>query len=468
MKADIAWLPLTVMSRLLDQRELSPVEVVTALLERIDRYNTSFHSYITVCGDSALEAARKAERDIMAGHRRGPLHGIPIAHKDVSLTKGVRTTAHSQVLLDFVPSHDATHVGRLAAAGMILLGKTNTNEFACGTMELFGIAQNPWRTTQYAGGSSGGSANALAAGLATAATGSDTGGSIRVPSCFCGIVGLKPTYGRVSRHGLIALSWSMDTIGPMAREVADCALLLSVMAGHDPLDPTSAVRRVPDFTDAIAAGVSDIVLGVPEQYFFEDLDPEVDNAVQRALRELEAQGARIEPVSLPRAKDVAVTSRVLLTMESFGAHAEWLRLYAPRYGARARQRIAAGAFYAPGDYHVALQSRRMWVQEMVAALRRVDALVVPTVPFPAFSVDTHTSNPPDTGYATRHFSFSGHPALSLPCGFTAAGLPIGLQLVGRWFDEATLFRIAHAYEQATPWHTRRPDLATEVSDAHRP
>jgi aspartyl-tRNA(Asn)/glutamyl-tRNA(Gln) amidotransferase subunit A len=465
--SDIAWLPLSALSRLVEKRQVSPVEIVQALLDRIDRHNGVIRSYITVCSDRALDEARLAEREIGAGRHRGPLHGLPIAHKDVSMTRGVRTTAHSRVLLEFTPDHDATHVARLAAAGMILLGKTNTNEFACGTSELFGVAHNPWDVTKYAGGSSGGSANALAAGLAVAATGSDTGGSIRVPSCFCGIVGLKPTYGRVSRYGLIPLSWTMDHIGPMARSVSDCALLLSVMAGHDAHDPTTAARAVPDFSAALDSGVSNLVLGVARQYFCEGVHPEVETAVAAALRELEAQGARVEPVDLPHAADVAAASRVLSTIESFAAHADSLRRDAPRYGARARQRIAAGAFYPAGDYQIAVQVRELWIQELSAAFERVHALVMPTVPFPAFDIETHLTSPPDTGWGTRHFNFSGHPAVSLPCGFTGDGLPIGLQIVGRWFDEATLFRIAHAYEQAAGWRTRRPALDQEATHASR-
>jgi aspartyl-tRNA(Asn)/glutamyl-tRNA(Gln) amidotransferase subunit A len=467
MARDLAWLPATVVSRLIDEREVSPVEVVTAHLQRIDRYNTRLNSYITVCHDDALNAAGRAEREISAGRRRGPLHGIPIAHKDISWTRGVRTTAHSRTLLDFVPDDDATHVGRLAAAGMILLGKTNTTEFACGTMDIFGIARNPWDTSRYAGGSSGGSANALAAGLAVVATGSDTGGSIRVPAGFCGVVGLKPTYGRVSRYGLIPLSWSMDHVGPMARTVADCALLLSAMAGHDPRDPTSAAAEVPDFAALHDGSIRGLVLGVPQQHFFQGLDPEVEGAVRAALRDLEGLGARVEPVDLPHAQDIAAVAQVLMMSEAFGQHADWLRRHAPEYGARTRRRITAGACYTAGEYQLAVQVRALWTRELAAGLRRVNILVTPTLPIPAFAADLQASGPPDTGWGTRHFNFSGHPALSLPCGFTAAGLPIGLQLVGRWFDEVTLFRVAHAYEQATRWHERRPTLEEEISDARR-
>jgi aspartyl-tRNA(Asn)/glutamyl-tRNA(Gln) amidotransferase subunit A len=465
MAADLAYTSLTELGRLLDARKVSPVEIVSAALDRIERYNGRLASYITVCGEAALAAARRAEQEITGGGgRRTRLHGLPIAHKDISLTKGVRTTAHSRCLIEHVPDRDATHVRRLAEAGVIMLGKTNTTEFACGTMDVFGVARNPWDLSRYTGGSSAGSASALAAGMAPAATGSDTGGSIRVPASFCGIVGLKPTYGRVSRYGLIPLSWSMDHVGPMARTVADCALLLSTMAGHDPLDPTSARTPVPDFTDRLGAGVRGMVLGVPKQHFYEGLEPEVDAAARAALRHLEGEGARLEPVDLPLAGHIAGPGGILIMAEAYGLHARQLRERAADYGDRTRRRIASGACYTSGEYEAATRVRVAWTRQAARALERVDAIVTPTLPHAAFTVEVQKAGePPDTSWGTRHFNLSGHPALTLPCGFTAAGLPIGMQLAGRYFDEATLFRIAHAYERSTPWHDRRPALAEAVS-----
>ena len=459
MDGDLAYRSLIDLGCLLDQRQVSPVDVVRAVLDRIERYNSRLASYITVCGEAAFAAAKTAEQEIVrTGRRRGRLHGLPITHKDVSLTAGVRTTAHSRVLLEYVPDRDATHVRRLREAGMILLGKTNTTEFACGTLELFGVHRNPWDLGRYAGGSSGGSANALAAGLAVAATGSDTGGSIRVPASFCGIVGLKPTYGRVSRNGLVPLSWSMDHVGPMARTVADCALLLNTMAGHDPTDPASARTSVPDFTDGLETGIRGMVLGVPRQHFYDGLDPEVDTAMREALRQLEALGARVESVDLPLAPHVTAPGGVLIMAEAYGLHATRLRERAADYGARTRRRIASGACYTSGEYEGAVRCRIAWTRQIAAVLDRVDAVVTPTLPHPAFPVEMQLGDPPDTSWGTRHFNMSGHPALTVPCGFTAAGLPVGMQFAGRYFDEASLFRIAHAYEQATPWHTRRPRL----------
>ena len=461
MDSDLCFLPISILADQVAQRRVSPVEIVTALLDRIDRSNPGLCSYITVCAESALAAARQAEREIYAGQYRGPLHGIPIAQKDIHFTRGVRTTAHSRTLIDYVPDYDATHVRRLAEAGMPLIGKTNTTEFAIGTMDIFGTSRNPWDPSRYTGGSSGGSGNAVAAGLAVAATGSDTGGSIRIPASFCGIVGMMPTYGRVSRYGVIPLSWSMDRVGPMCRSVADCAVMLQHMAGHDPLDPSSSRRPVPDYHAQLGREITDITLGVPRQHFFERLDPEVDTAVQTALRRLEALGARLEPLDLPRAGDIGPVGWAVMVAEAFGQHAARLRRQYGQYGFRARTRIAAGAFITAAEYQEAVQIRTLWTAELRDALQRVHAIVTPTVPFPAFSLETQNTAPPDTTWGTIPFNFSGHPAITVPCGFTAAGLPIGMQLVGRIFDEGTLFRIAHAYEQSVEWGKRRP--VVEVS-----
>ena len=458
LQSDLVVLSVAELSSLLDRRRVSPVEIVEALLDRIERYDGYLRSYLTVCADEALAGARRAERAILRGARRGPLHGIPISHKDISWTKGVRTTAHSRALVDFVPAEDATHVRRLREAGMILLGKTSTTEFANGGMDLRGYTPNPWNPTRYTGGSSAGSASALAAGLAVAATGSDTGGSIRVPSSFCGIVGLKPTYGRVSRYGVIPLSWTLDNAGPMARTVRDCALLLQAMAGPDPRDPASARVAVPDFTAGLGRGVRGLVLGVPQQHYYEGLEPDVDRVVRAALRTLEALGARLEPVDLPHAGELEPAYSVLIAVEAFALHAGRLRRQWALYGERSRRRIATGVLYTAAEYQQALQIRRVWTEEVNAVLGRVNALVTPTLPYPAFTLEVQQAGPPDSSWGTRQFNLSGHPALSVPCGFTADGLPVGLQIAGRAFDEATLFRIAHAYEAATDWHRRRPRL----------
>lgn len=462
---DLAFMSAAELSKLIGRRGVSPVDVVKAVLDRIDRHDGALKSYITVTRERALREARAAEQAIMRGRRLGPLHGIPVSHKDISWTKDVRTTAHSRTLLDFVPTRDATHVARLAAAGMVLLGKTSTTEFASGDMIEFGITPNPWDLTRYTGGSSGGSASALATGLAIAATGSDTGGSIRCPSSFCGIVGLKPTYGRVSRYGVIALSWSQDHAGPMTRTVRDCAMLLRPMSGYDPLDPTTARVPVPDFTAGIERGVKGLVIGVPQGHYQRGLDPDVEHAVRAAHRTLERLGARLEAIDLPRSGEMADVGALLVMAEAYMVHATRLREQGHDYGPRCRRRIGGGAFYTAAEYQQALQLRRLWVEEVDAALQRVDAMVTPTLPFPAITIDHQLTGPPDTSWGTRQFNLSGHPALSIPCGFTSVGLPVGLQVVGKAFDESMVFRVAHAYEQATNWHTRRPVLKEGVGRA---
>jgi len=459
MDSELCYLSATDLSDRIERRAVSPVEIVTALLDRIARYNDTLHSYITVCAETALRDAREAEREITAGRRRGPLHGLPIAQKDIIFTRGVRTTCHSRTLLEFVPDTDATVVRRLAEAGTILLGKTNTTEFATGGTDVFGVPRNPWDTSRYTSGSSAGSGNSLAAGLAVLATGSDTGGSIRGPASYCGIVGIKPTYGRVSRHGVFPLSWSMDHIGPMTRTVADCAVLLRAMAGQDPLDPTASARPVPDYTEGIDAGVRGLTIGVPEQYFYDQIDPEVDRLVRAALGRLEELGAHLEPVDLPRAADAAPAGWLLIAGEAFGVHAPRMRRQWAQYGPRARRRIAAGAFFTAAEYQQAAQLRALWCRELSQALQQVDAIVTPTMPSPAFTLEVEAAGPPaDTGKFTIPFNLTGHPALSVPCGFASGGLPVAMQLVGKAFDERMLFRIGHAYEQHTEWHTRRPAL----------
>ncbi|UCH27219.1 MAG: Asp-tRNA(Asn)/Glu-tRNA(Gln) amidotransferase subunit GatA [Trueperaceae bacterium] len=456
MSVELAYTPLRVLAERIRCGELSPVEIVEGFLERIDRYDARLGTYITVCADDALETAQAAEREIKAGSYRGPLHGIPVVHKDNILTKGVLTTAHSKTLRDFYPPTDASFVARLKACGTILMGKTNTTEFACGDMAEYGPSRNPWNLALFSGASSGGSAGALAAGLAVAATGTDTGGSIRAPASMCGVVGVKPTFGRVSRHGVIPLSWTMDHAGPMTRTVADAALLLAGMAGPDALDPSGSKRAVPDFTEGFTPELSGVSIGVCQEHFFEGLEPAVENALHAVLSELEGLGAELRPLSLPSAGELAAAADVLVMAEAFSQHAARLRECAADYGPKARRRISTGAFYTSAEYQQAGQVRELWIRELDLAMRDVDALVTPTLPFTAFSLERQERGAPDTSWATRHFNLSGHPAMTLPCGFDEGGLPIGMQVVAKPFDESTMFRIGHAYQLATGWHLRRP------------
>jgi aspartyl-tRNA(Asn)/glutamyl-tRNA(Gln) amidotransferase subunit A len=457
--ADLAFQPAQQLRRLFEQRQLSPVELVEALLERIRLLDPFLHSYITVCGERALDNARRAEHAYFQGDQVGILHGIPVSHKDVIFTRGVRTTAHSRVLLDFVPKEDATAVRRLGDAGAILLGKTNTQEWACGGMEIFGIPRNPWDLTRYAGGSSGGSANAVAAGLAVVATGSDTGGSIRIPASMCGIVGLKPTFGRVSRYGLIPVGWSMDVIGPMARTVQDCALLLQSMSGRDERDPSTAKAALGNLQAPQSETLRGVVIGVPENHFFEYLEESVDLVIKAALRQLEDLGAHLVPIRLPTAGELHEVAVALTAVEAYAYHAQWLQSYATSYTPQAKRRIALGAFIRAADFQSAAQIRRVWIDELELVLRTVDAIATPTLHFAPYKLEVQESgNVPDVSRNTRHFNLSGHPALTIPCGFTDAGLPIGLQLASGWFKESVLLRIGHVYEGATAWHHRRPSL----------
>ncbi len=454
----LSFLPITELATLIKNKDISPVDLVEELLDRIELFNADLNSYITLCKDSALLAASNAEAEIFEGKYRGSLHGIPVAHKDISKTKHIRTTAHSKTLLNFVPEFNATHVERLEQAGMILLGKTNTTEFACGDMHLFGKTRNPWDLTRSSGASSGGSANAIAAGLAVATTGTDTGGSTRVPASMCGVVGVKPTFGRVSRYGVIPLSWSMDSVGPITRTVSDAALMLNAMSGFDSLDPSSSKQAVPDFSSLLGHSLEGMSLGIPEHYFFEGLEPAVDSALKQALRQLESLGATLKVVHLPMAKDLAAAANILVMVEAFSQHAYRLRKQAPEYGPKARRRISSGAFFTSAEYLQAGQIRALWLQDLENVMAQVDALITPTLPFTAFTVEAWDNSPPDTSWATRHFNLSGHPAMTLPCGFDGAGLPIGMQIIGKAFDEVTMFQIGHAYELVTKWYEHKPVL----------
>ena len=454
---DLAYRSATELGTALARGELGAVELLDAYLARIDAYDGALRSHVSVDREGARRAALAAERELRGDGPRGPLHGVPISHKDNVWTAGWRTGVHSRTSFDHVPDEDATAVARLRAAGTVLLGKTNTTEFACGDQDVHGDTPNPWGADLHTGASSAGSASAVAAALTGAATGSDTGGSIRAPAALCGIVGVKATYGRVSRHGLVPLAWSMDHVGPMARSVQDAAHLLAAMAGADPRDPTSDPRPVPDYAAALTERLDGVRVGMPVGYFFDGLEPDVDVAVRAALQVLEDLGARLVPVHLPSAGDLAAAGSLLSMWEAFGLHAATLRSEGGAYGRKARAHIASGAFHASADVAHALQLRASWAREVALAFAAVDVLVTPTLPFTAVGRDAWIAAPPDTSWATRAFSLTGHPALTLPCGFDGAGVPVALQIAARRFDEATMFRVGHAYEQATTWHARRPD-----------
>ena len=449
--------------------EVSPVQLTESYLERIQRVDGRYHAYITVMADQARAAARQAEAELASGHYRGPLHGIPIAAKDLIYTKDAPTSAGSTIFREHRPSFDATIIQRLQDAGAILLGKTNLHEFAYGTTGVnitYGTPENPWGAGRLPGGSSSGSAVALAAGLCAGAIGSDTGGSIRIPASLCSVVGIKPTYGRVSRYGVFPLAWSLDTLGPMARTVEDAALLLNVLAGHDPLDPMSVNTPVPDYRRGLQNGVRGLRIGVPRDYFFSRIDPEVRAAVDEAIATLEGLGARVTEVSLPHLDHLTPIYSPLIQSEAAAFHLPLLRKHWNSYSPQVRSRLLPGLAIPASIYLKSQRAKNVALREYRALMQQVDLLVTPTEPVAAPRVDATAveweDGPeeiiPALGRFARPFNLLGVPACSLPCGFTREGLPIGLQLAGRAWDEATVLRAAYTYEQATEWHERTPEI----------
>jgi aspartyl-tRNA(Asn)/glutamyl-tRNA(Gln) amidotransferase subunit A len=464
------------LAELLAKRKISPVEITEIYLRRIERLNPSLNAFLTVTAERALDAARHAENELASNgrSRKGnrPLLGIPIALKDNLWTRGVRTTAGSKILSDFVPAADSTAARKLGRAGAILLGKTHMHEFAYGITNHnahYGPAHNPWALDHISGGSSGGSAVAIAAGLCAASVGTDTGGSIRVPSSMCGIVGLKPTFGRVSVFGAVPLAPSFDHVGPLARSVPDAAILLGLLAGRDPLDPASSPHRVEDYRGALRKPLRKFRLGRPREFYWDKLDTEVRRATEAAVRDLEKQGAVVSEVSLPhvRESNEAATNMSLAEARRVHEAAGYFPGCASEYTEDVRARIEAGGQVSAIKFLEALEMRSLLQAEFSAAFQEVDAIVAPTIPIPAPPITSDSVliageqvgvRPALVGM-NRPANFTGLPALSVPCGFTREGLPIGLQLIGRAFDEATLLRIAYAYERNHDWGARHPKLS---------
>ena len=466
---EICYMSAGQLSGLIKSKEISPVEVIDAHLARIEATEPVLNSFITLLPDEARAAARRAEADIQAGKYRGPLHGIPVGLKDLFNTAGVRTTSGSKIFDNFIPTEDCTVAIKFREAGSILLGKLNMHQFAYGpTGENpdYGHMHNPWDPELVTGGSSGGSGSATAAGLCFGSLGSDTGGSVRIPAALCGIVGLKPTYGLVSRFGLTPLSWSLDHPGPMVRTVEDAALAMNVMAGHDPKDVASAKVDVPDYTTALTGDVRGLRIGVPEEYFDAPLDPQVGQAVRDALDLLESMGAVVKPVSFPMFKDAFPISTAILMAEASAYHRDLLTKDAEQLYPPIRLRLEAGLFISSADYLRAQQARTLFDRQARQLLEDVDLLAGPTEPVTAPQLlatrvqagETSMGTTPALTQYTRPYNITGMPAISIPCGFSEAGLPYALQLAGRPFDELTVLRAAHAYEQATDWHKRRPPI----------
>jgi aspartyl-tRNA(Asn)/glutamyl-tRNA(Gln) amidotransferase subunit A len=450
-------------SDLLRRKTASPVDLTQACLERIETYNPALNAFITVTKDQAMETARAMEVEQRQGRWRGPLHGIPIALKDNIDTAGIRTTAASELFKHRIPTEDAEVVRRLKNAGAVLLGKTNLHEFAYGgtsSVSYFGPVHNPWALDRIPGGSSGGSATATAAALCFGSLGTDTGGSVRIPACYCGIVGLKPTYGRVSNRGVVPLSWTLDHVGPLCRTVEDAALMLSVIAGYDELDPTSAETAVPDYRGAFKRPVSKLRLGIPRAPFFDAVDSEIAKAVAAAIEVLGKLASKVGEISLP---SLGIPLDELYTkvrgVEAYTYHAQWIAESPEKYQAPTRQRIIENAATVKTTaYAEARRQVTVLRREIKKTFGSLDLLITPTMPNPPVAI-AQGANPTAVSIRnTSPFNVLGLPAISVPCGFTTAGLPIGLQIVGAPFAETTVLALANAYERETEWHKRRPAL----------
>ncbi len=445
--------------------ELSPVDLVRAFLDRIEALDPSLRSFVLVRPEDAMVEARKAEDEIVTGRWRGPLHGMPVGLKDIYETKDVRTTACSRLLKDHVPSEDSFAWGRLKEAGAILLGKHENPEFACGGPAedgLFPHARNPWDTKRYAGGSSSGSGVAVAAGLCMGAMGSDTGGSIRVPASLCGIVGLKPSYGRVSRRGVFPLSFSLDCCGPMARTTEDCAILLATVAGYDSFDPSSAELPVPDYRQALTEGLEGLRIGFIRHFSHTDapVSDDVNTALDDAVEVFQGLGAKVTDVVLPPLWDFNAVLTTIIRSEGFAVHERDLLERPHLYTEYARGRLMLGAFVPSADYLQAQRVRRRLVEDYNAVFQAVDVLVCAGILKTAGLMTTvsaaHKFVFLQEPVITAPFSVVGAPSISICCGFDHKGMPIGMQIAGKPFDEATVLRAAHGYERATPWRDRRP------------
>ena len=452
--------------------EISPVELTQAALERAQEMQPTLNSFITLLADQALAQAHEEAAAIGRGEYKGPLQGIPIGLKDNLATAGILTTLGTKVLSDNVPDEDAEVVRRCREAGAVILGKENMEEFAAGATSNnphFGPVRNPWGTEHIPGGSSGGGGANVAAEVTFASLGTDLGGSVRLPGAFCGVVGLKQTFGRVSQRGLLVTSFNGDHIGPMTRSVADSAILLQAMAGHDPLDPSTVPVPVPDYSASIGRGVQGLRLGVPSNYYFEDLEPEVEDAVRRAIAALEELGAVSVPVELPMMKYIGAV-RLAAMSDSIVTHGPYLRANRDDYGPDVLYRTLGGQFVLGHHYSKAMKAQRLIQEEYARVLQGVDLLVMPTTPLCAPRIDaayvehsgeTHRVRGAGSGLVSRNtspFNSTGHPAITLPCGLNRDGLPIGFQMVASGFREDLLFQAASAYETVSPSQGRRPPV----------
>jgi aspartyl-tRNA(Asn)/glutamyl-tRNA(Gln) amidotransferase subunit A len=474
---------------LLDKREISANDLVNSIYQRIDAVEEKVKAFITITKDNAMKMAGEAQKkiDLEEKQNNTSILGIPLAIKDNICTKGVRTTCSSKILYNFVPAYESIVTSRLLERGYVLIGKTNMDEFAMGSSTEnsgFHTTKNPWRLERIPGGSSGGSAAAVAADECIAALGSDTGGSIRQPAALCGVVGLKPTYGRVSRYGLVAFASSLDQIGPITKNVRDSAILMNILSGHDPLDSTSAPVPAPDFTAALGKDINGLIIGIPKEYFIEGIDKEVEVSVKEATKKLESLGAITVEVSLPHTGYAVATYYILATSEAssnlarydgvkYGFRAKgkdlmdmYMNTRAQGFGAEVKRRIMLGTYALSSGYYEAYYKKAQQVRTLIKkdfeeAFKKVDVILTPTSPTAAFKIGEKTADPLQM-YLSDIFTISanlaGVPGISIPCGFTSNNLPVGLQLIGKHFDEESILRVAYAYEQNTEWHKRKPIL----------
>jgi aspartyl-tRNA(Asn)/glutamyl-tRNA(Gln) amidotransferase subunit A len=462
--SDLHWLTATAAARAIAARQLSPVELMTALLERIGRLDPKLNVFIRLDAEAAMNAARAAAAEAAAGRLRGPLHGVPVGVKDIIDVAGLPTTCHSKILIDTIAASDAACVARLRGAGAIVLGKVSTHEFAIGgpSFDLpWPPARNPWNPDHHPGGSSSGSGAGVAAGLFPLALGSDTGGSVRNPASACGIVGLKPTYGLVSRHGVFPLSFTLDHVGPLTRTVADNALTLEVIAGHDPHDPGSVAAPAGHYASRLERGARGLRIGFIRHFHQTDLpaDAEVAAALENVAHTLQGLGAEIRDISLPTLGEFGAVNRVILQSEAWAIHGPWLRERPGDYGRLARRRLMAGAFVSAGDYVQAARRRLEMIAAVEDALREVDVLLCASAMDPPSRIDdaaeTERTYPRQ---ARTPFNVTGHPALAMMAGLSQSGLPLSVQFAGRYFEEAILFQVARAWERAAGTDDKHPPV----------
>jgi aspartyl-tRNA(Asn)/glutamyl-tRNA(Gln) amidotransferase subunit A len=484
---ELCRLTINELQKKLRKKEVSSLEATEGVFKRIEEVEEKIHAFVTLTKEEAFEQARAADKRIAAGEQIGPLDGIPISLKDIFVTKDILTTCSSKILNNFIPPYDGTVVKKVKDAGAVILGKTNMDEFAMGSSNensYFGVTRNPWNLTRVPGGSSGGSAAGVAADECIGSLGTDTGGSIRLPAACCGVVGMKPTYGRVSRYGIVAFASSLDQVGPLTKDVTDCAILMNIISGYDPMDSTSIPEKVPDYTRSLVADVKGIRIGVPKEYFIKGTDPEVEAAVQGALRLLEGFGAEIKEVSLPHAEYGVAAYYLIAPAEASSNLARYdgvkygyrspggeklLDMYRKTktegFGPEVKRRIMLGTYALSAGYYDAYYLKAQRVRTLIrkdfeSVFHECDVIVTPTAPTPAFKLGEKTDDPLQM-YLTDIFTIScnlaGIPGLSLPCGFSKEGLPIGLQILGGFLKEDVVIRVAYTYENNTDWHQRRPE-----------